>query len=149
MKKVILSILLCVGFIASISAQDQEYRNEVKKMMELSGGAVSFEQTINQMLENMQGQLMNVPAEFWIEMKTEMTKDGIDKLIEMITPIYYKYFTLEDLKQINAFYETPIGKKWGNAQPDVVKDQMTVGMEWGKEIGEKVVNKLRIKKYIQ
>ncbi len=33
------------------------------------------------------------------------------KLVEKLIPIYAKYYTLEDLKAVNAFYATPAGQR--------------------------------------
>lgn len=68
-------------------------------------------------------------------------------LINLIIPIYKKYYTQEDLKAIIAFYETPVGKKSINVLPNITKDSMTAGQAWGLEIGTKVVNKLKEQGY--
>ena len=40
-----------------------------------------------------------------------VTKSFREDFIPSVMPVYKKYFTVEDLKAINRFYETPVGKK--------------------------------------
>ena len=49
-----------------------------------------------------------------------------DEMIELITPVYEKYLTAEDLESIIKFYKSPAGKKLLEAQPKIMKDSMIV-----------------------
>ena len=54
-------------------------------------------------------------------------------------PVYQKYLTLDDLKKIVAFYETPVGKKLGVSTPAM----MTEGMQIGQQLGMEIANELQ------
>ena len=66
------------------------------------------------------------------------TKFG-SKLAELYAPVYQKYLTLDDLKKIVAFYETPVGKKLGASTPAM----MTEGMQIGQQLGMEIANELQ------
>ena len=36
-------------------------------------------------------------------------KVNLDSLLSIVTPIYAKHFTLDELNELIAFYKTPIG----------------------------------------
>ena len=56
------------------------------------------------------------PDEFWKELDASM--NGMyDKMIKAVIPVYKKYLTLDDLKEIIKFYETPVGKKLSEMNP--------------------------------
>ena len=57
-------------------------------------------------------------------------------LIEKIIPVYDKYYTIEDLKAINAFYETSAGQKVLSALPQLMQETLKIGEEWGQKIGQ-------------
>lgn len=42
---------------------------------------------------------------------TKQEKPEIDDLTKMLTPVYAKYLTLADLKELIESYKSPIGKK--------------------------------------
>ncbi len=84
------------------------------------------------MLSSLKTQMPQVPELFWTKFQQKMNTSD---LIEKIVPIYDKYYTLEDLKVINTFYETPTGQKVLSTLPQVMQESMKVGQEWGEKIG--------------
>ena len=61
-----------------------------------------------------------------------------DELINRIVPVYDKYYTREDVKQIIQFFETPLGRKFLETSPQLMQESMTVGQQYGAEVGRKV-----------
>jgi hypothetical protein len=59
-----------------------------------------------------------------------------DSLLEMLMPIYDKYYTNEDLEGLIAFYGSPLGKKLLKSMPEVLRESQTAGYQWGSKIGE-------------
>lgn len=72
-----------------------------------------------------------------------------DTLINLIIPIYDKYYTESEIKQLTEFYQSSLGKKVISTMPLVVKESMQAGQTWGKEIGEKVYNDLKEKGFVE
>lgn len=83
-----------------------------------------------------------VPKEFWDDFQKDFKTDEI---VELIIPIYAKRFTLPELQKINAFYDTPQGKKLAQQLPDITKESMEVGQQWGGLVGAKIQMKLKAK----
>ncbi|MDP9291454.1 MAG: DUF2059 domain-containing protein, partial [Verrucomicrobiota bacterium] len=52
----------------------------------------------------------------------------IDDAIENIYPIYASYFTLDEIKQLTAFYNSPVGAKSMKVMPQVSNESMRSGM---------------------
>lgn len=48
--------------------------------------------------------------------------------------IYKKYLTLDELKQIVLFYESPVGKKLGEVTPTMAAEGMEVGQQLSVEM---------------
>jgi hypothetical protein len=49
-------------------------------------------------------------------------------------PLYDKYFTHEEILELINFHESPIGKKILLLQPVLVKEGMSIGEQWSKDI---------------
>jgi hypothetical protein len=47
-----------------------------------------------------------------------------------------KYYTIDDLKAVNAFYESPAGQKLLATLPQV----MQIGQAWGQKIGKEAAD---------
>ncbi|MNL81411.1 hypothetical protein D3C87_2085160 [compost metagenome] len=53
----------------------------------------------------------------------------------------------QDLKELIAFYQSPIGKKLAEKTPFIVADSMQAGQVWGKKLGEDIIKKIQEKGY--
>ena len=132
-------LFACVSISqAEVSA---EKRKEIEKMLQLTGMEKLMGQMKSQMLAGFQSQMPDVPKEFWDKAGKKMDMRG---LLEKIIPIYDKYYTLEDLKAVNAFYETPAGRKIIATLPQVMQESMKVGQEWGHKIAEELEAEAKI-----
>lgn len=149
MKISILTVLLALVTTFSFGQENNTYKSTLTKMMQVSGSEVTFKTAIDQMISMIKQQQSNIPNEFWDEFVTEINKDAIGKLVDLILPVYQKHLTEADLRQLIAFYETPIGKKFAEKTPLITRESMAAGQEWGRQIGEKVENKLKEKGYLK
>ena len=83
----------------------------------------------------------NIPAVFWDRfMAQARARKG--ELEEEIIGVYDRHFSTEELKQLVAFYRTPIGAKMLQVQPSVVQESMMAGQAWGQRIGMDVGQQL-------
>jgi hypothetical protein len=110
-----------------------EKRKEVEKMLRLTGMEKLMTQMKTQMLGALQKQLSDVPQDFWDRFAQKM---DMRDLLEKVIPVYDKHYTLEDLRAVNAFYESPAGQKVLATLPQVMQESMKVGQEWGEQIGK-------------
>ncbi len=148
MKKIALIPLLLL-FVLSISplpafAQSNTKIQDIHKMLVLSGSGKLGIQVMRQMLQYQRQINPEVPQEFWEEFMNEVNPN---ELIELIVPIYARYFSHEDIKGMIRFYQSPVGKKLVSVQPLITRDSMSAGQQWGMAIGRKIVQKLQEKGY--
>jgi hypothetical protein len=61
----------------------------------------------------------------------EVLTEEYPNLMEKMVPLYDKYFTHDEIKQLIAFYEGPAGRKLLKIQPDLVRESMQLGQQWG------------------
>ncbi len=145
-KLLVLAILLTVTS-TTFGQVDREYTQTLKKMFEVSGSEESYQAVIKQMISMYKQQYSMVKADIWEELEKEVLKTSLDKLTEMLVPVYQKYMNLEDLRELIKFYETPVGKKFAKNTPLIMQESMQVGQEWGMKIGQDFVQKMKEKGY--
>ncbi len=63
----------------------------------------------------------------------------VDDLLELVVPIYDKYFSLEDIDGVTKFYETPAGKKTLSGLTQVMIESQAAGMKFGEEAGRQAM----------
>jgi hypothetical protein len=108
---------------------------EIRKLLELTGAVRMVEQMKQQMFAIFRKQASQLPDEFWTRLDKDMDTNS---LINKLIPVYDKYYSLDDLKAVNAFYQSPPGQRLLAAQPQILRDSMSIGQDWGRQAGMKV-----------
>jgi hypothetical protein len=57
---------------------------------------------------------------------------------DMVAPLWAEKFTADEMREIARFFQSPIGKKLVNVQPELMQRSMQMGMAWGQRIGQEV-----------
>jgi hypothetical protein len=148
MKKLIstLSLFIIVTFVSFGQTHD-DYKETLQKMLKISGSEESYHAAINQMFTMFKQQYSAVNEETWTSFEAEFKNTSINDLLELIVPVYQKHMTIEDLKELIKFYETPVGKKFALKTPLIVQESMQVGQQWGMKIGQDFAKKMKDKGY--
>lgn len=145
MKKLIL-VLFTWSFITAASAQEDSAKSHAKQLLEVTGVVKVSIQMMNTMFDYYKKNFPAAPDDFWETLSKEIKPE---EMLDLIIPLYTKYYTDEELKQLLAFYKTPVGKKVIETLPLLTQESVAIGQEWGKRIGEKVVLKLKAKGIMQ
>lgn len=149
MKTSVLTLLFALITMLSFGQENNTYKSSLKKLMHISGSELAYKGALDQMISMFKQQQSNVPKGFWDEFSAELNKDAYNQLVNIVLPIYQKHLTEADLLGVIAFYETPAGKKFAEKTPLITQESMLAGQEWGREIGQKVADKLKEKGYVK
>lgn len=149
MKKGLVLMVMCMAMLMaaapSVSAQtsNKEYKETLQKMLEVSGSMASAKAMVPQMIAMLKQQSPSVSNAFWDGFQKKWENKFGSRLAELYTPIYQKYLTLDDLKKVIAFYESPTGKKLGASTPAMMAEGMQMGQQLGMEIATELQQELQ------
>jgi len=128
----------------TIPPPQDELTNELRKMLEMTGAlnlGVQFAKGIQDLQATGQDIL---PKEFYERMYEAIANgDGKRWFENAIIKIYRKHLILEDVKQLNAFYSTPAGKKYISFLPVFLEESQQLGAGIGRYLGLKIYDQLR------
>jgi hypothetical protein len=118
-------------------------REDVVRFLQLIGSDKLIRQALDQMLTqqlaSMQQLRPDIPPKFWTEFQELVQKEvNPNELVELIVPIYQRHFTEDEMRQLVSFYETPLGRKVATELPQVQKEAMAAGGEWGRNLGQRI-----------
>lgn len=145
MKQLLVLVLLC-GLMPASYSQSTSKTENVKKLLELTGARKLGVQVAQALVNCFKQNGSTAPDEFWDEFLKEMDSDT---LINMTVPIYEKYYSDAEIKQLIDFYRSDIGKKVVLVTPMIMQESMQLGQTWGKDIAEKLQSRLREKGYLK
>lgn len=139
--------LFFILFSFSTMAQNSAFDNDIRKFLKITNTEESFQQVMPAMIAQFKTLRPDIPNDIWKTLAKEMKREGASGLIEKMIPLYKKHFTHGDIKGLIAFFESPVGQKYAEKTPIITQESMAVGQEWGKEIAQKVQQKLKRKGY--
>ncbi len=126
LPKVMMCIIALFTLILPASAQNtnatDEYKETLKKIMDFSGTSTTTDDFLQRLSSIMK---LNAPKKdeaYWNEFSKNWKEKVENKVFEMYMPVYEKHLTLEELKAVAAFYESPVGKKYKEASLIVMRE---------------------------
>jgi hypothetical protein len=78
-----------------------------------------------------------VPPEFW-DRFLEQARARRGELEEGYAALYDRHFSVAEIRELLAFYDTPIGRRFLEVQPVLMREGIALGQEWGSRIGAEV-----------
>jgi hypothetical protein len=69
-------------------------------------------------------------------------RERLPEFTDLAARVYAKHFTVADLEQLIAFYNSPIGKKLLAEQGAMLAEMGQLGQAWGRNVATEVMRKL-------
>ncbi len=115
MKKILtMALLMLATMTVSAQTQDEAFANEVKKSIELQHMREMLTEMMDLQLKQVFGQnseLSSIPADKIEAISREVVDVMQPKLEQLMYKMYEENYTLEEMKQLNAYQATPLGQK--------------------------------------
>ena len=125
MKKLIVTFALVllaqVGF-----SQDEAFKKDVLKVIEMSGAANQMKSAKTQILQMVPKEKQ---AAFILDFDATMPA-----LYDKIAAIYMETYSKEDIKAMMAFYDSPVGRKINEKAGNILEKTQAAGKEWSEEL---------------
>lgn len=131
-KNLLFQAMLCIAtlftLISPVSAQKanetDEYKASLKKLMELTGVSSSVNEILPHTLSVLRMNVSDKDDIYWSEFNEHWKTKIEDKVIEICMPVYKRYLSLEDIKGIASFYESPLGQKCKESALAIMREAM-------------------------
>lgn len=120
-----------------------------RQVVELSGASASFENVIPAFIE--QAKAMFLPTnpdlgrqfnEVGELLKTEF-QPRVNELIQSISVAYAQRFTMDELKRIQAFYQSAEGQKLVRTVPSIMEETFARSQQWSQVVTRDLVQRFR------
>jgi hypothetical protein len=130
--------------IDSTAAPDDELTKEIKAMLTVSGAMKASMETMKYMIElDRKNPSRRLSDEFYDRFLQSIESGRIGKLLEnAIVKVYRARFTLQEMKEINAFFATVTGKKMAMEQSAIANDSRIAGEKIGGFIAMQIMGDL-------
>jgi uncharacterized protein len=144
MKKIILVFILVIG-TSFFNIYGQTKDDDIIKLLRISGSVKLADQMMTAMIPQYKKLVPNIPDIFWDKF---IEKINMDDFLHLCVPVYSKYYTHDEIKQLINFYESPLGKKMVEVAPLMSQETMLIGRKWGEKLAQDIVNELTKEGYL-
>ena len=143
-------LLMTVLQTHGVAAMDAEKRANIETLLKDTGMLTNMNRMIDlltpQIIGNLKQVNREIPAAVWDEFTgicTEEMKRSLPELEEPVIAIYDANFSADQIKQLVAFYQSPVGRKIVVQLPQLMQQSVTMGQSWGQQAGARAVERIR------
>jgi uncharacterized protein len=146
----VLAVALLVGFLAfDARAQTPTSLAAAKELISLEGGVTMFDPLVPGVIESAKNaylptnpQLSKELNEVALQLRKEYDPKRAEILNE-VSKIYAQHFTEQELKDLVAFYKTPLGKKMITEEPIALDQSLKAAQTWATKFSDEVLERFR------
>ncbi len=143
MIKKTLFALITVG-VFNMATAEQASVDSVKQLLTLTPVKQLIVQNRDRFLKQIKPAMPMASDDFWQRFQDE---GRVDQLLTDLVPAYQQRFSDAEIKTIIAFYQTPAGKKWFDAQPDIVQHIGLKTTNWLKAVAKDIETQYKAEYY--
>ncbi len=77
------------------------------------------------------------------EESSAVFKQHVPDILTLTGNLYEKYFTLNEIQELTAFYATSVGKKSIQVMPQLAEESMQQGLLWGQSLGPEIDQRIK------
>lgn len=134
---------------AAESKIDPAKEADIRRLLEVSGTKDLMMQTMQDMEKTIKPMMTSAlpPGEyreklvdlFFNKFHSNM---NTQELLDMIIPVYDRYFSAAEVKGLLKFYETPLGQKSLSVLPKMIVELQETGRKWGENLGRQCMKEV-------
>ena len=120
-----------------------------KELLELKGAALMFDPAVTGVIEQTKGALLQTSPQLSKDLNDvskQLSAELGPRRVELINEaakFYAARFTEQELRDVVAFYKSPVGKKMLVQEPLVLDETFAFVQQWQSRFGEDVMNRFR------
>jgi len=147
----VLSLALGLVFAQSANAQEPPAASVAlaKELITVKGGNLMTDPIIPGVIESAKNILLQTSpmlGKDLNEVAAQLRKEYDPKREELLTQMaraYAQKFSEQELKDLVAFYKSPLGKKMITTEPAIIDDSMSMTQNWASQFSQQVLGRMR------
>jgi uncharacterized protein len=120
-----------------------------RELVELKGGSAMFDPVVINVIEQTRGALLQTNPQLSKDLDAVTTQlrnefgPKRNELLAEAAKLYATRFTEQEIKDMVAFYKSPLGRKMIAQEPVVLDETFNYVQQWAPRVGEEVMNRFR------
>jgi hypothetical protein len=120
-----------------------------KELLQVKGATTMFDPIIPGIIESTKNMILPTNPGLFKDVNEVATKLRNElaprrtEVVDRIARFYAQRFTEAEMKEVIAFYKSPVGKKFVTEEPAVIDQGLQNAEAWSKQMADEVMNKFR------
>lgn len=120
-----------------------------RELVELKGGSAMFDPIVINVIEQTKGSLLQTNPQLAKDLNdvgNQLRNEFGPRRNELLgeaAKLYATRFTEQEIKDMVAFYKSPLGRKMITQEPVVLDETFNYVQQWAPRVGEEVMNRFR------
>ncbi|HWV81061.1 MAG TPA: DUF2059 domain-containing protein [Hyphomicrobiaceae bacterium] len=143
------SALATATFAQQRGPANDKGRTAALELMEATGASAQFDQVIPVLTGQLTQSFVHLAPDRASEIREvmgELVKRFSQRkaeLIDEVALIYAQKMSVDDMREVAKFYQSGAGRRLVEAQPQILRQSMSVGQAWGQRIGAELDAEMR------
>ncbi len=133
------------GSVPPVAPEEKETYELARRYLAAMGADLTFDSTIEDMMNVFRRELPKVPPEFFQEFKAKL---DVAKATDQVIRATMKLHSQQELRDIVTFFDSASGKAFLARRPDFTQDIARLGVEFGRQINERLVLELKRRNFM-
>ena len=117
---------------------DPEKERSIRKLIQLTRAEQTMLDGMKIGLDAQKTAQPDIPDVFWDEFIKRATAN-IGDFVTILVGVHDRHYTKEQIDQMIAFFETPVGRMMAEKQPAVALETVAAAERWGMKMGMQVM----------
>lgn len=153
-RKVIAILVTLLVVCGNARADDltPEKKADIEHLLQMTGALAIGKQMAGVVMSNLTQTLKtarpDIPQKALDVLPAEVLAvfdENMDTFKDEIIPIYHKYFTAAEVKEMIRFYSSDLGQKTVKVMPSLMREGMVAGQKWGQSLAPKIRQRVAAK----
>ena len=139
----IAATLLALFLVQHSQTEEQATSSEraaAQRFLASTNSIAASDQVLDQIFDTYAKTFKGLSPKQWQALREEFDTSELAPVVETI---HMKHFTAAELDALSDFFDSPIGKKYIEAQPMIIQESMEAGAAWAESINERLISELK------
>jgi hypothetical protein len=129
---------------ASVAKDVSAVDHDIHDLLDATGTFSTIQQMMQGQVQSIARSQPSIPKRFWDDMLGRYKKEDFYALI---TPVYRKNMSPNDITGLLAFYRTPLGRRVLASLPKSTQESIAVGQLWGQKVIKDIAAEVKKRGY--
>ncbi len=143
------SLLAADSAVTRVSTLDPERLVAAKELMAITGSAKQFDVILPLIMRQIEDAFVKMKPEHeaaireTFKIASERFSERKQEAFDQVAIVFAERFTAGELREIIAFYQSPVGAKLVGLQPEIAQKSLAIGQAWGRKIAQEIDQEVR------